>query len=242
MSFSSLLRKKTRPFCSAVIVAAGSSERMGEDKLMLELGGMPILVRTLNAFEACGYIDEVIVVTRQEKLMDVAKLCREYGIDKASKILCGGVNRPESALIGVCGISPEADLVAIHDGARPFVTEEIIQDTVHMASLNKAAAPAVSVKDTVKLTRENTVKETPDRETVKAVQTPQVFFPDIIKASLSYAVQNDLKITDDCSAVEFLGVPVTLTKGSEENIKITTPLDLIFAKGILESRGEVSCE
>lgn len=238
MPISSFIRKNTRPFCSAVIVAAGSSERMGEDKLMLELGGMPVLARTLCVIDSCECVDEIIIVTQPEKIMDVAKLCRNYGIDKATKILSGGANRTESSLAGVCGISPEAELVAIHDAARPLVTEDIVCAAVHAASLYKAAAPAVAVKDTVKLVDDGMVSFTPKRASTKVVQTPQAFAPDIIKAALAYVVQNDLEVTDDCSAAELLGVPVKLTDGSEENIKITTPLDMSLAEDILRVRGE----
>ena len=236
MPFNSFMIDKSRPFCSAVVVAAGSSQRMGGDKMMLELGGMPILARTLCAMDACECIDEIVVVTQQEKIMDVAKLCRDYGIEKATKIVCGGVNRSESSLAGVCEISTKAKLVAIHDGARPLVDEEIVRRAVHAASLHKAAAPAVPIKDTVKIVKGDVVEKTPNRATVKAVQTPQVFVPELIKAALTYVMQNELEVTDDCSAVELLDVPVRLTEGSDENIKITTPRDLMIAQMILDSR------
>ena len=236
MPFSSLIRDKSRPFCSAVVVAAGTAQRMGGDKMMLELGGMPILARTLCVMDACECIDEIIVVTQQEKIMDVAKLCRDYGVEKASKIVCGGQNRTESSLAGVCEISAKAKLVAIHDGARPLVDEEVVLRAVHSASLHKAAAPAVSIKDTVKIVKGDVVVKTPNRATTKAVQTPQVFVPELIKAALTYVMQNELEVTDDCSAVELLDIPVRLTEGSDENIKITTPRDLMMAQLILDNR------
>lgn len=238
MSVSDTIRKKARRFCSAVVVAAGSSERMGRDKLMLELSGVPILARTLTALERCECIDEIIVVTQPEKIPEVALLCRQYGIDKATKVLSGGATRPESSLAGVCEISPKAKLVAIHDAARPLITEELVTEVVHMAALHKAAAPGIALKDTVKLVSSNQVELTPERESARAVQTPQVFEPDIIKGALSYVIQNEIAVTDDCSAVEALGVPVRVTEGSEENIKITTPLDISLAEAILEKRGD----
>lgn len=238
MSFAILKKKNRRPFCSAVIVAAGSSVRMGRDKLMLELGGIPVLVRTMMAFDACECIDEILIVSQPENLMTVAELCRSYGIEKATKILSGGMTRPESALVGVCEISPDAKLVAIHDAARPLITDEVICAAVEEAARYNAAAPAVAVKDTVKLVDDNIVETTPDRADTRAVQTPQVFNPDIIKAALTYVIQQGIEVTDDCSAAELLGVPVRLTEGSEENIKITTELDVLVAETILEKRGE----
>ena len=233
------LRKKKeekRPFCSAVVVAAGASERMGTDKLMLDLGGMPVLARTLKALQACTCIDEIVVVTQPEKIVPVAKLCKEYGITLATKILSGGATRAESALIGLSEISSEAALAAIHDGARPLVTPAVVSAAVEAASRCLAAAPAVPVKDTVKIAENGVVAETPDRESTMAVQTPQVFQPDIIKGALTYALEQEIPVTDDCSAVELLGVDVFLTPGDEENIKITTPLDISLAETILRRR------
>jgi 2-C-methyl-D-erythritol 4-phosphate cytidylyltransferase len=229
-------RKKGHPFCSVVVVAAGSSQRMGQDKLMLELGGLPVLARTLRALNRCSCIDEIVVVTRSEKIMDIAHLCQEYDIEKVTKIVCGGMTRTESALAGLSEIDERARLAAIHDGARPLVTPGLVAEVTHAAALYKAAAPAVPVKDTVKLAEDGVVTDTPDRRKTVAVQTPQVFMPELIKAALTDAIQKELVFTDDCSAVEALGVKVHLTSGSEENIKVTTPLDMELAETILKGR------
>ena len=237
MKLSNLIRKKTRPFCSAVIVAAGSSERMGEDKLMLPLDGVPVLVRSIQAFDSSPLIDEIIVVTQSAKIVPVSQLCADYGIKKVTKILTGGETRVISALAGLSEIDDRAKLAAIHDGARPLVTHEVIEKALHGAALNKAAAPAVPLKDTVKLVKDGAVVRTLERSSLAAVQTPQVFWPDIIKGALTDAMNRGRDITDDCSAVEAMGVPVFITEGSYENIKITTPEDIAAAEAILERRG-----
>ena len=238
MKLSDLIRKKSRPFCSVVIVAAGSSTRMGEDKLMMPLLGVPVLARSILAFDRSPLIDEIIIVTLSEKIVPVSQLCRDHGVEKVTKILVGGETRTVSALAGLSEIDSRARVAAIHDGARPLVTDEIIKAVLHEAVLNKAAAPAVPLKDTVKIVKDGVVVRTPDRTGLAAVQTPQAFWPDIIKGALTDAINHGRTITDDCSAVEALGVPVHLTAGSYENIKITTPDDISAAEAILTGRGE----
>ena len=228
--------KSKKAYCSAVIVAAGSSTRFGSDKLFATLGGMPVLARTLAVFEGSPYINEIIVVTESEKIMAVAKLCEDYGINKARKIVCGGATRLESALSGVSETDPRADLIAVHDGARPLIAPKIIEDAVLTAKKYRAAVPAVPTKDTVKLANKSAVYSTPERAEVFSVQTPQVFMPEIIKGVLTNALVEDLTVYDDAQAVEALGFTVYLSEGSEENIKITTPLDLLLAETILYSR------
>jgi len=225
--------KKIR--CTAVVVAAGSSRRFGSDKLFAELAGIPVLARSLMTLENCGYISEIIVVTEAEKIAQAAELCDKYEIHKATKVVCGGSTRLESALSGVCEADRSCDLIAVHDGARPLVTPEIVERTIECAFRNRAAVPAVPSKDTVKLVSGSFVKETPEREGVRCIQTPQVFLPEIIKGALTNALQKGISVSDDASAVELLGFPVCLTEGCEENIKITTPLDLEIAEIILGS-------
>jgi len=236
--FTGLFRKKERVGCSAVVAAAGSSSRMGGDKLFMDLGGVSVLARTLMALQGCACVEEIVVVTREEKILEVADMCRAFGIDKATKVLCGGMTRMESVLAGLSEIHPDAGLVAIHDGARPLVTEEIVREAVHTASVYQCAAPAVPVTDTLKRAENGIVCETLDRPQLAAVQTPQVFVPELIKGALTLAVQNGRTYTDDCAAVEALGAKVHLTEGSPENIKITTPLDLVLALAILQNRGD----
>ncbi len=222
--------------CSAVIVAAGTSSRFGSDKLAAPLGGIPVLARTLYVFQKNKYISEIILVTESEKIMDLAQLCEDYRIHKVTKIVCGGETRLESALSGVSETSPESHFIAIHDGARPLVTDKVIEDAIKCAAKTRAAVPAIPSKDTVKLAKNKRVSATPDRFSVFNIQTPQVFLPEIIKGALTNALINNLVITDDAGAVELLGFPVFLSQGSEENIKITTPLDLMLAETILYCR------
>ena len=237
MKIANIIRRKKRPYCSVVIAAAGNSSRMGEDKLMLELCGVPALARTMLAFEQCDWVDEIVVVTRSEKIVDVAHLCEKYNIRKVTKILLGGADRTASVLAGLSEINPDARLAAIHDGARPLVTDEIIRAAIHMAALHKAAAPAVKLKDTVKRVAEGKVVETPERESLVAVQTPQVFWADLIKGALTDAVLNGRTFTDDCAALESMGVPAYITEGSYENLKLTTQEDIAAAEWILRRRG-----
>ena len=235
-SISNWIRKAHRAFCSVVVVAAGNALRMGKDKLMLPLGGVPILARTLTALNESGAVDEIIVVTREEKLETVGAMRDQYGINKLKKIVIGGETRTESALAGVSEADRRAKIICIHDAVRPFVTDELIADVVHYAVLYQAAAPAIPVKDTIKRAQGGVIIDTPDRSELYAVQTPQAFQAEIIKAALTSAVTNHQSFTDDCAAVEALGVKAYLSRGSEENIKITTPADLTSAESIWRQR------
>jgi len=234
---SSFIRKAKNTTCSVVVLAAGSSERMGEDKLFMDLEGVPVLARTLLALESCACVEEIVLVTREESLEKAAHLCAARGISKATKVVIGGKNRNESALAGLTQIARNARLVLIHDGARPLVTEELVQRVMHTAALYKCSAPAVPLSDTVKEAEGEKVVRTLERDRLAAIQTPQGFVPEIIKAALTRAVQEKKEYTDDCAAVEALGIPVRLTEGSMENIKITRPLDIQTAAAIVRSRG-----
>lgn len=227
------------PRCSMVVVAAGSSARMeGRDKIMLPLGELPVLARTLRALADCRYVWEIIVVTRGDLIVPVGQMCHDYAISTVKKVICGGDTRTRSVLAGIRETDPKADLIAIHDGARPFVTQAVLETVMEKAAVCGAAAPAVPIHDTIKRAEGGIVQETLDRSALYAVQTPQVFEPGLIRASLERAEAEGAALTDDCAAVERLGVTVCLTEGSEENIKLTTPADLYLAAGILWGRGE----
>lgn len=233
----SKLKREPYPFCTALVAAAGSSTRMGENKMFVEVRGIPVLARTLQVLQCSESIREIVIATREDTLPQVAKLCNTYGIFKPVKVIVGGESRVESVLRAAREANPQTKLFAVQDGARPFVTPEIVNTTVKAAAKCAAAAPAIAVKDTVKVAEERIVKETPDRSRLFAVQTPQVFDADLLKAALQSAlVERDAAVTDDCSAVERLGKEVYLTEGSEENIKITTPFDLIVAEAIVDKR------
>ena len=242
MELSKIYRKALRvrraldhPYCTAVIVAAGNATRMGgTDKIMAELDGVPVICRTLAAFENAVQVDEIIVVTRMELLEQVSALAAAFS--KVRMVVPGGDDRMQSVMNGLREASDKTRLVAVHDGARPLVTDKIIAGTIAKAAKFGAAAPAVPVKDTIKVSKGGAVDATPDRKTLFAVQTPQVFDYALLCGALESAKQKKLTITDDCSAVEAMGMPVQLTDGSEENLKITTPIDLAFAEAILKGR------
>lgn len=231
--------ERQRPFCTALIAAAGSSERYGgENKLLAPLGDLPVLARTLLAVDHAESIDEIVIAARDDELLRYAELCKTYGITKPVKVIPGGATRTESVLRAALEASPEAALLAVQDGARPLVTSELIDSVVEAARTSFAAAPAVPVTDTIKIARDGVVESTPERSTLFAVQTPQVFDAGLLKAALQSALTADAALTDDCSVVERFGKEVRLTAGDPENIKITTPLDLIVAEAILQRRGE----
>ncbi len=239
MKFDLFKKKDQKPVCSAVIVAAGSSRRMGTDKIMMKLGAMPVLARTILAFEKNEYVDEIIIVTREEKLEEIAALCHNNGLHKVRQVVVGGATRMESALAGVSAARHEAELIAIHDGARPLVSQELITKTIFAARDYRAAVPALPSTDTLKAIDDNGfVIGTVDREKTVRVQTPQVFHADLIKGALTRAVTEGLSLTDDCSAIEMMGVRAFVVEGEAENIKITTPSDLVTAAAVVEERGE----
>jgi 2-C-methyl-D-erythritol 4-phosphate cytidylyltransferase len=220
-------------YCGAVIVAAGSASRMGGiDKVMAELEGEPMICRTVRAFQNCDAIKEIVIVTRQDLIVPISNLCRDYG--KVKAVVTGGSSRHESVAMGLNALSDKVKLVAIQDGARPLITWEVIDRVVRAAHNYGAAAPAVPVKDTIKVVTGGVVKETPDRSTLQAVQTPQVFDFDLIRGALKKAKEDEAEVTDDCSAVERLGMSVKIVQGDERNIKVTTPMDLKIAKMLLE--------
>ena len=221
--------------CGAVIVAAGSASRMGGiDKVMAPLGGEPMIVKTVRAFQNCEAIAEIIIVTRQDLVAPIQQLCRE--MDKVRAVVTGGASRQESVWLGLNAFSGKIQLAAVHDGARPLISWELIDRTVRAANSYGAAAPAVPVKDTIKVERSGLVESTPDRSRLRAVQTPQVFDFDLLRGALQKAREDGAAVTDDCSAVERLGMKIRLVEGEERNLKVTTPLDLKIAELLLEEK------
>ena len=220
-------------YCGAVIVAAGNASRMeGIDKVMAEIGGEPMIARTVRTFQNCDAIREIVVVTRPDLITAVMGLCKSF--DKVTAVVAGGKDRPESVSLGLNALSSRVKLAAIQDGARPLVTWQVIDRVVRAANTYGAAAPAIPVKDTVKEVAGGLVVTTPDRSRLQAVQTPQVFDFDLLRGALKKAKQEGAAITDDCSAVELLGAKVKMVEGDERNIKVTTPLDLKIAELFLE--------
>lgn len=223
--------------CSAIVPAAGRSVRMGEDKLLLPLGDVPVILRTLRTLESSAYITEIIIATREELMVPLSQLCKDAALGKVRKIVVGGETRSASVLAGIREADPASELIAVHDGDRPLVTVEIVNAAIEKAAQRGAAAPAVPVKDTIKRSAGGIVTGALDRSELYAVQTPQVFEHGLILGALEKAVADGAELTDDCSAVERIGMPVCLTEGSYDNIKLTTPEDLAVAEAILERWG-----
>lgn len=219
--------------CGAVIVAAGSASRMkGLDKIMEPVKGKPLIAMTVEAFESCDAISEIVIVTRPDLIQPVSRACQ--GCKKVTAVVAGGKDRAESVNNGLNALSKKVKLAAIHDGARPLVTWQVIDRVVRAANTYGAAAPAVPVKDTVKVVVGGVVKNTPDRSTLQAVQTPQVFDFDLLRSALKKVRMEGTPITDDCSAVEQLGMSVKIVEGDERNLKVTTPTDLAIVRMLAE--------
>lgn len=220
---------------AAIIAAAGSGSRMKSDqnKQFIMLGGAPVLAHTVSAFEEAESIDEIIIVTRECDILLARDLVEDYGFSKVSCIIAGGATRQESVFKGLKAVSEGTSIVAIHDGARPFISPDKIDEAVQAAAVCGAAAVGVRVKDTVKVVDENNIiTQTLDRAGLWQIQTPQVFKYDIILRAHTENV--DANATDDCALVESAGTKVTMLEGSYSNIKITTKEDLITGRAILE--------
>ena len=237
MDISKLTRgmRKALPLktCGAVIVAAGNASRMGGiDKVMAPLQGEPMVRRTVRAFQECDAVSEIVIVTREDLIGPISELC--VGYDKVIAVVKGGSSRQESVELGLDALPKEIKLAAIHDGARPLATYELIDRAIRAANTYSAAAPGIPVKDTIKTVEGGLVVNTPDRSKLRAIQTPQVFDIDLLKGALKKAKLDKAEVTDDCSAVERLGMKVKIVEGDERNIKVTTPMDLKIAEMLLE--------
>ena len=219
--------------CGAVIVAAGSASRMGGiDKVMATLKGEPMIARTVRNFQECDAVSEIVIVTREDLIVPISNLCKN--MPKVKAVVVGGKSRQESVHLGLNTLSDKVKLAAVHDGARPLITWQVIDRVIRAANTYGAAAPAIPVKDTIKVVEGRVVKSTPDRATLYAVQTPQVFDFDLLRGALKKAEQDGAQVTDDCSAVERMGFVVKIVEGDERNIKVTTPMDLKIAELLLE--------
>ena len=219
--------------CGAVIVAAGNASRMGGiDKVMAELKGEPMIARTVRTFQNCDAISEIVIVTRPDLILPITSLTRE--MPKVKAVVAGGKSRQESVNLGLNALSDKVKLAAIQDGARPLITWQVIDRVVRAAHTHGAAIPCVPVKDTIKVGSGGVVSGTPDRATLFAAQTPQVFDFDLLRGALKKAELDDYAVTDDASAVEYMGMKVKIVEGDERNIKVTTPMDLKIAEMLLE--------
>ena len=227
-------KKPALPAVCAVIVAAGSSRRMGgENKLLLPLDDAPVLAHTLSAFEKCAAIRDIVLVCREQDILPYSDLARAFGISKLHTVTRGGDSRTASVLAGITAAPEATGLVAVHDGARPLVSEAVITEAVYAAAEYGAAAPVVPVKDSIKRIQDGSIAADVPRDTLAAVQTPQVFDRALLTRALETAARENRTFTDDCAAVEAMGQAVRATHGSYENIKITTPEDILVAEAFL---------
>lgn len=222
-----------------VIPAAGQGRRMqaGKNKLFLTIGKTPVLIHTVRVFATHPDIDRIVVVVNENELSHVKKLLRRYGLDT---VVCvpGGEERQESVYCGVQALQ-DVDHVLVHDGARPFVRRREIDALLRTLQEEQAALLAVPVKDTIKVVEQSgRVRETPPRESLWAAQTPQAFRMSVLKDAFEKAMADGFRGTDDASLVERLGIKVTIVQGSYENLKLTTPDDLIIANMMMERRRE----
>lgn len=223
---------------AAVIVAAGRGSRMGlgRNKVLAPLAGVPVIVRTVRAFEATGLFDGgIVVVTGAEDLAQMRDLFARFHV--GASLTLGGADRQESVHRGLMATNPSADVIAIHDGARPLVTREVIERTIKSAQRFGSGVAAVMLKDTVKrVDAEGVVVDTPRRDTLRAVQTPQTFDAQLIREAHARFAQGAERATDDAMLAEWAGHRVRLTEGDVENIKLTTPEDMLLAGQVLLRR------
>ena len=223
-----------------IIVAAGKSERMGKhvDKAFLSLGKKPVLAYSLEAFEQCSDIDAIILVVRKDRIAGARGMAQMFGYSKVRWIVAGGSRRQDSVLNGMEKLSDlngDVNVVAVHDGARPCVTPELIAETVRVAKRYGAGVAAAKVTDTIKLVeRGYTVSQTVDRSKLWSVQTPQAFKRSILEEALSLVVKRRMDVTDESAAVELVFKEVHLVPSDVPNIKITTPADLEVAAALLK--------
>lgn len=238
MPFFAKKNKTNEPSVSAVVVAAGSARRMqGVDKQQIELGGIPVVVRSIEAISACGRVREVVVVCREEQIAEYYDMVRFFGLDKVASVVAGAGHRQGSVFAGIMACCGNADFYAIHDGARPLVLPWEIDACIDLAVKTGAAAVGARVKDTIKICDKNAeIISTPNRETLWAVQTPQIFSSELYKRAVEAAKRSSRHYTDDCQLIENFGHKVVISEGSHENIKITTPADIAVASAILAMR------
>ncbi|HEX4639663.1 MAG TPA: 2-C-methyl-D-erythritol 4-phosphate cytidylyltransferase [Chthoniobacterales bacterium] len=220
---------------SVIIVAAGSSERMGFDKLFALVSGKPVIAHTIAAFENTNCVDEIILVGRADSLGELRKLIGEP--TKVKQVIAGGAERSDSVRAGLEQVDPKSDYVAVHDAARPMITAEKIERVLEAAKQNGAATLAEPINDTLKrVDVDLVVKNSVDRRGVYAMQTPQVFEKKLLKEAYEAVVKKKISVTDEVSAVELLGRNIVLVPNYDFNFKVTYPRDLPLAEFVLRQR------
>ena len=236
-------KSEKKYYTSAVILAAGSSTRMGEDvsKQFLCVAGLPVVARSVIEFENSDYIDEIIIVAKKDEVSLYDRFVEEYGITKPFKVIEGGETRQISARNGVDAVNDKSKFIAIHDAARCLITKELIERVCRGAYIHKGAVLAIRATDTVKIGDKSAfVESTPDRKTAWQAQTPQVFGVNAFRAAAYIARDEKFEGTDDASLLEHIRIPVKLVEGSRENIKITEKSDVYYAEAVLRARAEAA--
>ncbi len=226
-------------FVSVIIAAAGNSTRYGtgKSKQFLILDNTPVLIKSIQAFEEIDDVKEIIVTARKQDFEVIEDFIAQYGVRKVKHIVEGGDTRQDSIYAAVKKVDEKANLVSVHDGARPLIKRKVIESVIQKADEVNAAACAVPVKDTIKIIDSSgKIVTTPERDALRAVQTPQIFRFSLYKEAIEKAVLDGKQYTDDCQLVESMGYPVYLVDGDYENIKITTPDDLLVAEKFLYER------
>ncbi len=220
----------------AIIAAAGFGRRMKADrpKQLLALNGIPIIIHTIRKFDISRVIDYIIVTAPRESVIEVSELIKSAEFQKPVIVVEGGERRQDSVASGLNHLQPGTDIVAVHDGVRPFVSTDDIENAVRQAERTGAAVLAVPIVDTVKQVEKDVIDSTLTREHLVLAQTPQVFRTEILKQAFDRATKDEYYGTDESSLVERLGHPVAIVRGSERNIKITRPSDLSLARAFLE--------
>lgn len=230
---------------SAIIVAGGSGKRMGMSikKQYILLNEKEVLAHTIEKFNECACIDEIIVVVSKEEIESTRKnIIEKYGYQKVTQVVAGGKERQDSVYNGLMNTDDETKYVMIHDGARPFIKEETINKALETVMEKKACVVAVPVKDTIKVVdnASKVIEHTPSRETLWSVQTPQCFDKQMLMSAYQFANEANLTVTDDSMLVEAYGKKVYIVEGDYTNIKITTKEDLIIGKAILQSTSDIT--
>lgn len=222
---------------SVVIVCAGNSTRMGGvNKILLPLGERLVIGVTMQAFQACESVKEIIIVARECDIPAIEAEAESAGVTKLKECTIGGDTRQQSVINGIRCVSQDTELVAIHDGARPLVKSEHIEKAVKDALVFGGATLGVPVKDTIKVVDDGLITDTPPRSSLYITQTPQIFRKKLYFEGIDFALEHNLNFTDDCQLVEAIGGKVYMTTGDYTNIKITTPEDIKLAETLLEMR------
>jgi 2-C-methyl-D-erythritol 4-phosphate cytidylyltransferase len=214
----------------AIVVAGGSGRRFGGEvpKQFLEIAGKPVILHTLERFENCAEVDEIVLVLPE------SESAAKYGLSKLKTVVAGGQTRAESVWNGLQAVNNEAEIVAVHDGARPLVTTEEITATIEKARETGAACLVAPVTDTIKEVFDGQIVTTIDRSKLRRALTPQCFRYDLLQRAFAELNRFTKEATDESFLVEQLGVPVSVVEGSAKNIKITVPEDLILAESLLK--------